>query len=56
MATINGELVLQGAQSTTRSNSNIAGAITEINAAMTALGGGYQLTTVDLSGFTTFAY
>jgi hypothetical protein len=28
---------------------------TEINAAMTTLGGGYQLTTADLSTFTNFA-
>ena len=51
---INGELVLAGAQWTTSSTSHIAAKYSQINAAMTTLGGGHQLTAVDLSAFTSY--
>lgn len=51
---ISGAPVVLTCWSTASGGGNYADYITEINAAMTTLGGGYQLTTVDLSGFTSF--
>lgn len=52
---INGELILLGCHYTATGIPQLAKYIDEINAAMTTLGGGYQLTTADLSAFTNFA-
>ena len=49
---INDELVLLTTWSSPGGGANYANYISGINAVMTSLGGGYQLTTVDLSGFT----
>lgn len=48
---INGELVLLGSHWTSASCTHISYYINEINNVMNFLGGGYQLTTIDLSGF-----
>lgn len=48
---LDGELVLLGSHRTATSFPHLAAYISSINTAMTTLGGGYQLTTVDLSGF-----
>jgi hypothetical protein len=48
---INGELVLLALNTSPSSGSNISDLISEYNAMMTSLGGGYTLTTIDLSGF-----
>lgn len=52
---INGDLVLLTVWSTggTGQGTSVSAFKTEINSAMTTLGGGYQLTEIDLSGFTT---
>jgi hypothetical protein len=52
---INNELILLGSHYTSTGIPQLTHYIDEINAAMTTLGGGYQLTTVDLSAFTNFA-
>jgi len=52
---VNGQMVFLGTHYTAFSISQIVKYIPEINTAMAALGGGYQLTEVDLSGFTNFA-
>jgi hypothetical protein len=52
---INNTPVFFGIHYTSTSASRINKYITEINAAMTTLGGGYQLTEADLSGFTDFS-
>jgi hypothetical protein len=52
---INGEMVFLGCHYNTGAIVSLHEYITEINAAMTTLGGGYQLTQVDLSGFTDFS-
>jgi hypothetical protein len=52
---INGQLVLLGSHYSAGAVPQLANYTTEINAAMTTLGGGYQLTTADLSAFTNFA-
>lgn len=51
---INGEPVLLACQFTPGAGPHLAHHATAVNAAMSALGGGYQLTTVDLSAFTQF--
>ena len=51
---INGQLVLVGCYYTFCSCPDIAYYATQINSAMTALGGGYQLTTVSLAGFISY--
>jgi hypothetical protein len=51
---INSQAVLLGVHSTPKSGSHVAHAANAINAAMTTLGGGYQLTSFDLSGFPTY--
>jgi hypothetical protein len=48
------EPVLLGVFSTPTNGSHVAHYAADINTAMTTLGGGYQLTTVDLSGFPTY--
>lgn len=48
---IGDQLVLLGAQHTPNGNPDTGNYIAEINAAMTALGGGYQITQLDLSQF-----
>lgn len=52
---IDGEMVFLGCHYNTGAIVSLHEYITEINAAMTTLGGGYQLTEVDLSGFTDFS-
>jgi len=52
---LNGQMILLGCHYSAWGATNIASNITAINAAMTTLGGGYQLTTADLSSFTNFA-
>lgn len=52
---INGEMVFMGTHYTNFGIAPIMTRITEINAAMATLGGGYQLTQADLSEFTNFA-
>lgn len=52
---INGTMVLLGCHYTAFGIPLLSNYITEINAAMTTLGGGYQLTQADLSAFTNFA-
>ena len=56
---VGGNLVLSGANYLAggglASHDFVSDYITQINAAMTTLGGGYQLETVDLSGFTDFS-
>lgn len=48
---INGELILVTTHLTAGSGPDISGFATEINTQMLAMGGGYQLSVVDLSGF-----
>jgi hypothetical protein len=51
---VSGELVIMGAAHYASSGPFTTGNKTNINAAMTTLGGGYQLTEIDLSPYTTF--
>jgi hypothetical protein len=51
---INDELVLLGCHYTSIACPLITGYTSEVNAAMTTLGGGYQLTAIDLSEFTNY--
>jgi hypothetical protein len=51
---VQGSLVLLGCHRTPNACPNLVNYTDAINAAMTTLGGGYQLTTVDLSAFTNF--
>lgn len=51
---VDSELILLGSHSGTHSFRNAAATITEINSAMTSLGGGYQLTIADLSAYTNY--
>lgn len=48
---INGELVLLSVNTSSSTSPGISDVISEINSRMTSLGGGYTLTTIDLSGF-----
>lgn len=52
---VGASLVLLGCHRSPNACPNLVAYTTEINAAMTTLGGGYQLTTADLSAFTNFA-
>lgn len=52
---VNGELVLLSLWTSPTTGPAFHSLLTEINAAMTTLGGGYQLTPIDLSSFTNYS-